>query len=309
MSPTAPNAFQDLATGNFEAGLRSLSADPHWRDSSSTLDGLFDLRIPGAAGWGEGLLLASLLKRHAVQVQRPAEVLVVPQVLSILESDAAFRVGPLQSSGSDRPSNARSPLAILTAALTGTLLDRPFVPVAAGIPNSPSKSERPHIGLAWESVVNNQPIEEKSVPCDQLLTVLDGLDADVISFQRRLRPVDGDHIRTRFGARSAFISDTLLDGVDQMPVVKEIGSLDCMVTISTTTAHIAACLGVPVVLIAAQRPGKQWFWRAQADHGRCFYPSVRPVLGEVDGREPWWKNCLGPAREAVIAILGGKDRP
>jgi hypothetical protein len=66
--------FRDLAAGAFKSGLAKLDEDPEWHDDRTDLDGPFRLSFPGARGWGEDLLVASLLKRHAVTSKAPVKV-------------------------------------------------------------------------------------------------------------------------------------------------------------------------------------------------------------------------------------------
>ena len=84
-------------------------------------------------------------------------------------------------------------------------------------------------------------------------------------------------------------------------LVREICRLDCMVTISTTTAHLAGAMGINVILIAAERKGHQWFWQVQAEHQRPFYPTVKVLLGEGETGK-WWEHCLAPA-DALLEAL------
>lgn len=63
---TISDAFSLLEDGQFEDGLRMLDRDNQWHDDVNDLEGPFFLGFPGRSGWGEGLLVASLLKRHAV---------------------------------------------------------------------------------------------------------------------------------------------------------------------------------------------------------------------------------------------------
>lgn len=117
--------FRDLAAGAFESGLAKLDADPEWHDDRLDLEGPFRLGFPRAQGWGEELLVASLLKRHADASKATVQVFASEQVCSILKHDPAFLP---QLREDDR--KGRSPLAILRHALMGKLLDQSFVPLA-----------------------------------------------------------------------------------------------------------------------------------------------------------------------------------
>ena len=148
------------------------------------------------------------------------------------------------------------------------------------------------MGLAWASVSNSGLIAEKSVPVEEFLPLLTGIDADFISLQRTVAVADPDgHVNQR-GVR--ILSDEILDAKTETSLdvlIEAIRGLDYLVTISTTTTHIAAALGIRVELIAAEREGHQWFWRVQASHRKHLYPTVTVHLG--DGRkEGWWEKSV-----------------
>ena len=125
-------AFRDLAQGNFQSGLHKLAGDEQWKDDVTSLDGVLYLGIPGAQGWGEGVLIASLLKRYAASSHKTIEVFSQPEVCSILKNDPAFHAERVGDFGQARSKGARSPLAILTHALTGNLLELPFANIVYG---------------------------------------------------------------------------------------------------------------------------------------------------------------------------------
>ena len=279
--------FRDLGEGAFESGLARLDKDPEWRDDRVDLDGPFRLRFPQAQGWGEELLVASLLKRYAGASKNPVEVFASAQVCSILEHDSAF-LPKLR-----RAMEGRSPLAILRHALMGNLLDEPFLPLApfpAGRPSTVNRRLR--LGIAWASVSKGRCISKKSVPVGEFLSLLTGIDADFISLQRKLAVADPNGLAKGRGIPG--LADEVLDATTDVHVnalVEAIRSLDCLVTISTTTTHIAAAMGVRVELIAAEREGQQWFWRVQGRDRNCFYPSVRIHIGNAT-KGNWWKQSL-----------------
>jgi hypothetical protein len=297
------DAFRDFVQGNFRSGLRKLAGDEQWKDDDLTLDGPFYLGFPGAQGWGEGVLIASLLKRHAARFDRTIPVFSDAQVCSILNNDPAFRAEPVEDFGQARSMGARSPLAILTHALTGNLLELPFASVGGGTDLPYQVRETPLIGIAWASVSGETAIPGKSILFEQFLSIFEGVGAQVVAFQRKLGDQDYERLRDRFSGRCSALSDGTLHAPDQTSVIREVRKLDCMVTISTTTAHIAASARVPVVLLMARRPHQQWFWRAQQEHSKQFYPSVQVVLGSSNERN-WWSECLEPAKQALLAKIG-----
>lgn len=291
--------FQDLAAGAFESGLAKLDADPEWHDDRPDLDGPFRLGFPGARGWGEELLVASLLKRHAHASKGQVQVFASEQVCSILKHDPAF----LPYLGED-DTKRRSPLAVLRHALVGKLLDAPFVPLTSPCrTTAPNMGRRPCAGIAWASVGNSRTIREKSVPVEQFLDALTGIDADLISLQRKLSVADPHGLAAKRGVH--LVEHESLDATTPAveALVGEILGLDFLVTISTTTTHIAAAMGTRVELIVAEREGPQWFWRVQASHGKYLYPTVRLHLG--DGRkEDWWERSLQSVRASLSREKG-----
>ncbi|RPH75372.1 MAG: hypothetical protein EHM80_16335 [Nitrospiraceae bacterium] len=291
--------FRHLAAGAFEQGLAQLDADPEWHDDRLDLEGPFRLGFPRAQGWGEELLVASLLKRHADASEAAVRVFASEQVFSILKRDPAFLPQLCEGDETGRP-----PLAILRHALMGKLLNEPFVPLASPGATTPSSiNRRPRVGIAWASVSGSGPIAEKSVPVDQFLTALADIDADLISLQRMLAIADPRGLARKRGVH--LIEDQVLDAATPSFVealVDSIRGLDFLVTISTTTTHIAAALGIRVELIVAEREGQQWFWRVQASHGKHIYPTVKVHLG--DGRkEDWWERAL----QSIRASLSRKE--
>lgn len=290
------SAFKDLAIGAFESGLAKLDADSEWHDDRLDLAGPFRLGFPGVQGFGEELLVASLLKRQAHASGTPVEVIASVQSRHILKHDAAFQ---LRAQDDNRTS--RSPLAILRRALVGELLDEPFVPLASPLNMAPSLvGRRPRVGIAWASVQGGKPITGKCVPVESFLGALDEIDADLVSLQRDLRAADPLGLAVKRGVQP--IGDEILDAkssASSEALVEIIQGLDLLVTISTTTTHIAAAMGKRVQLIVAQRHGHQWFWQGQASHGKCFYPTVKVSLGDDEKADDWWERSLESVRASL----------
>ena len=274
------------------------------KDDVTSLDGAFYLGFPGAQGWGEGVLTASLLKRYAASSNKTIEVFSQPEVCSILNNDPAFHAEGVGDFGQARSKGARSPLAILRHALTGTLLELPFANIGDGTALLQRSRARPLVGIALASVSGGGPISGKSIPLEKFISIFDDVHPELVSFQRKLNDQDNQRLRLQFSGCFSALSDSKLDATDQTDVMREVQKLDCMVTISTTTAHIAASVGIPVVLLAARRPYQQWFWRAQQEHGKQFYPSAQVVLGS-SAEKTWWSECLEPAKHALLAEIGG----
>jgi len=161
--------------------------------------------------------------------------------------------------------------------------------------------QRSRIGIVWASI-DKKPIKKKSVPVKEFLNTLAGVEADFVSFQRKLQVADPDCLLRKFGAR--VVADDVLDARNQRcldNLMQEIRQLDCIVTTSTTTTHIAGSMGIRVELIAAERAGHQWFWQVQANQHRCFYPSVKVHLGKGESGG-WWEKSLKSVRASLSQL-------
>src|SRR4051794_15473535 len=89
-------AFKDFAVGKFQEGLVKLDACESWRDGRADLHGPFYLGFPRKPGWGEGLLIASLLKRHCEFYGTPIEVFAHESVCTILKDDGLIKAHNLE---------------------------------------------------------------------------------------------------------------------------------------------------------------------------------------------------------------------
>src|SRR5437899_8084226 len=233
-------AFRHLALGDFEIGLSKLNKGRKWRDDRLDLDGPFRLGFPQAPGWGEELLVASLLKRYAAASNSLIAAFGSWQVCSILKGDPV-----LQGEESGHNTQGRPPLAILRCALLGNLLENPFARLSSVCPLQLNRRRR--VGIAWSSVEKNRPISYKSVPVERFLPILAAIKADFISLQRRRDVADPNCLLHEPDVR--VLPDEVVTAATEgslYKLVEEIRDLDCVVTVSTTTAHMAAAMGIRV---------------------------------------------------------------
>lgn len=295
-------AFRCFAHGNFDGGLRKLDIDPRWHDPRLDLDGPFQLGFPGEAvkGWGEELLVASLLKRSAIRSGPRIRVAASSQVRSVLKDDSAF-----QLADADYTEPLRSPFAVLRCTLIGDLLERPFLPIDhPRFRSSRSALDRrtAKVGIIWASVDNGRCIPKKSVPLQRMADALATTKWTLVSIQRDLQVADtcGDLDRMGIAAIPREIADANgANAVDELVAV--LGGLERIVTVSTTTAHLAAVLGMHVDLIVAKRDGHQWFWAGQALFDKRVYPTVRIHMGKADHEPEWWEESFRSLEEYIAA--------
>lgn len=110
---------------------------------------------------------------------------------------------------------------------------------------------------------------------------------------------DIEAARAEFGATIA-----VDESIDQMRSIEDfaaqVAALDCVVTVSNTTAHVAGALGVKAFVLAPPAHGLHWYWGAQGD-ATPWYPGltlVRRALGA-----PWEGQVAAAAALARNALL------
>ena len=81
-----------------------------------------------------------------------------------------------------------------------------------------------------------------------------------------------------------------IDDVDNLHDIDGLAALieacDLVITVSNSTAHLAAALGKPVWILLADGPGLFWFWHRRREDSP-WYPSARlfrqPARGDWPG--------------------------
>lgn len=135
----------------------------------------------------------------------------------------------------------------------------------------------PLIGISWWSSHFGKDLPGSSLWA-QFISQFDGIFVDV-----QYSPLESDLNLFREAVGSdRFIHDSSVDQLEDMDrFAAQLGSLDALVTISNTGAHLAGAMGIPTVLIR-----DDWFrraWPVLSDR-TPWYPETR-VVGK-DGR-PW----------------------
>ena len=67
--------------------------------------------------------------------------------------------------------------------------------------------------------------------------------------------------------------------------IAQTAAMDCVVTISNTTAHTAGALGIPCALLLPKHTGRHWYWFRTETDQCAWYPSV--TVFEVDPERDW----------------------
>ena len=154
-----------------------------------------------------------------------------------------------------------------------------------------SSDRRPVIGISWASTAHT-----KEIPgLGDWAQFLQKIDATFVSLQ--YGKIDGDLAKLRMGDRNRIIYDRSVDQlVDMDRFSAQVASLDAVVSISNTGAHLAGALAVPGVLIFDDKFRRGW-----------------PVIGDTT---PWcprmklvmkkgrpWNEVMEEVRERLDALL------
>lgn len=160
---------------------------------------------------------------------------------------------------------------------------------------SPARSGALRVGLVWAGNPEYQLDRYRSVAIDQLIPILAQPEVSWFALQKGV-------------AQRAL--DTLPAAIDMTPLGEQIAtfedtlaivqSLDLVVTVDTSVAHLAAAAGVPVwVLLPACT---DWRWMA-ARTDSPWYPSVRLFRQRELGQ---WGPVLDEVREALEEAVAQK---
>jgi tetratricopeptide (TPR) repeat protein len=161
-----------------------------------------------------------------------------------------------------------------------------------------AKERRLICGLSWVS--KNADIgRDKSLRLQDLVPVLELPAIDFVDLQY------GDTSKEQAALHSA--RGLTLRGVAQIDNFNDIDGLaalieacDVIVTVSNTTAHLAAAMGKPVMVMLPFSPGLMWYWHVDAQRS-VWYPSARLFRQERIGD---WKPVVERVREALVQQSG-----
>ncbi|WP_315779474.1 MULTISPECIES: tetratricopeptide repeat protein [unclassified Bradyrhizobium] len=147
--------------------------------------------------------------------------------------------------------------------------------------------DRLRVGLVWSGNPHQANDGNRSMPLSTLLPLLD-VAADFISLQKELRPADRALL-----AQQSRIRDLTADLADFAETAALMSCLDVVVTVCTSTAHLAATLGRPTWIMLPHLADWRWLrdrhdspWYPSArlfrqDAGRRFEPVVHAVCTEL----------------------------
>ena len=76
-----------------------------------------------------------------------------------------------------------------------------------------------------------------------------------------------------------------------------ISACDMVVTVSNTTAHLAAALGKPVIVLLSFSPSLLWYWHLERSDSP-WYPTVRLLRQDQNGN---WNSVINRLFEELSA--------
>ena len=294
-----------------EEGLKMLlagqTADPiYWLDPSrhhSRWDGseTSDLLVWDDQGFGDTLQNLAWLPQLASRVQhlhlwlRPALIPLVKQRFSLPSNCEVEPMDSLSKPWAEGiPHVGTYYLPIVMQAWTNAARDggRPFLQGRIR-----QRSESPRIGLVWSAGHHQAPQPERSarvrdVPREAFFQLAQQWSkhykASLVSLQ-----LEGNNDAPAKSLIERGLLEQPLYSTDWLQTAEVLESLDLLVSVDTSVAHLAGALGVPIVLMLSAPA--DWRW-GQSGCQTFLYDSMRIVRCAVPGD---WSQALKQADVAV----------
>ncbi|NOT40498.1 MAG: tetratricopeptide repeat protein [Alphaproteobacteria bacterium] len=150
------------------------------------------------------------------------------------------------------------------------------------------------VGLTWSGSQSHVSDWARSMPFEQLRSVLGVSGATYRSVQKDVRPDDD----------AALAASGVCDWRGQLTDLAEtaalISELDLVITVDTSVAHLAGALGKPVWILLATRV--DWRWLAEGP-ASPWYPSARLFRQNTPGT---WGTVLSEVRAALEELASGQ---
>lgn len=128
------------------------------------------------------------------------------------------------------------------------------------------------IGVSWSSG-NPRTGRNKSVSLHDMLPLLREPDATYVSLQYGRAAADVARLAADTDVQ--VLHDAEIDPLADIDAqAAQIAGLDLVISVSTATAHLAAALGVPTLILLRQDWGQLWYWGHEGER-TPWYPVVR----------------------------------
>ena len=169
------------------------------------------------------------------------------------------------------------PLAFKTE-LTTIPARTPYLRAPAGAIDWKSRlgTKRPRIGLVWSGNPGHKRDATRSIPFYALMPLLD-IDASFVSLQKDVRASDAALLKQT--GQVVDVADSLTSFAETASLI---ATLDLVISVDTSAAHLTGALGKPLWLLLPQVP--DWRWLMGRDDSP-WYPTAR--LFRQDTTRAW----------------------
>ena len=303
-------AIDHLLLGNFEAGWRGRESP--WRNPANfSSDGHAPVWLGEESIAGKTILIHAdeglgdtiqFTRYVPMLAARGARVVLVVQdsLQALLAQLPGLSCCLPMSNATTPPVQFRCPVISLPLAFR-TTLDTIPPPIALSPPAELVRvwDERlgPHdrlrVGLVWSGNPAHENNPTRSVPLQILTRILD-VDATFVSLQKDPRPDDRALLE-----RTAII-DLTAHLTDFSQTAALVSCLDLVITMDTSTAHLAATMGCPTWVMLARTPDYRWLLSRDDSP---WYPSAR-LFRQSETRE--FASVVARIRTELAALAASK---
>ncbi len=127
------------------------------------------------------------------------------------------------------------------------------------------------VGVSWKSE-NPRAGKSKSLDVEAFARILSGCPADFVSLQYGNDEAD---IKAFADAGISIYKDSSVNAlIDMDKFAAQVASMDLVLTVSNTTAHVAGALNVPVWNLIPRGHGALWYWLMNGEYSP-WYSSMR----------------------------------
>ena len=304
-------ANDHLMLGNFEAGWRG-------RESSWRNPGNFSSDNPVPVWLGEESIAGKTILIHSDEglgdtiqftryvpmlAARGGRVVLVAQdsLQSLLSTLPGLSCCLPLSNSTTPPVHVRCPVMSLPLAFRTTLdTIPPPIPLSPPVDRVRAWEERlgPHdrlrVGLVWSGSPAHINDQTRSIALQSLTPILD-VDATFVSLQKDPRPDDQAVLLER-----TEIVDLTAHLTDFGETAALVSCLDLLITVDTSTAHLAATMGCPTWIMLAHTPDFRWLLNRDDSP---WYPAVR-LFRQTETRE--YASVIERVRTELSAIVAKK---
>jgi tetratricopeptide (TPR) repeat protein len=299
MSPNHPdaiwiNGLLDLQLGRFDTGWsryearwksarfksnRLVTSKPQWSPGS----GLKRVLVWGEQGIGDQIFYASMLNRLRYEVDK-VTMLIDPRLIPLFQrSLPTIDFLPNTSEVPVDEHDSHLPIASIGAQFVHSIDDIEQAASRRYLKADPARvahvreripKDKPLIGISWTSAaVKIGP--HKSISMEALKPLIDLTQYQFVNLQYTqgvTESADPRILRTSINCRDDF---------ESLAALLEV--CDAVVSVSSSTVHLAGALGRPVYLMDAN---KLWYWGNKDGDRSLWYPSVR-VFPRDHVLAPW----------------------